>query len=447
MKRKGYLFERICSMENLLQAFHNASNGKRKRDEVKRFEADLDANLRQLQAELTTRTYTTSAYEVFIKYEPKRREIYKLPFRDRVVQWAIMQVLEPVWTPQFTSNTHACIRGRGIHSLLRQLRTDLRRDPDGTRYCLKIDVRKFYPSIDHGILKQVIRRKLKDSDVLWLLDGIIDSASGVPIGNYISQYFANLYLSELDHLLKEDVGVRYYYRYADDIVLLSDSKEYLSGVLVYINHYLNESRLLTLKSNFQIYPVESRGIDFVGYVTYHTHCLARKRNKQGLCRELAALRKKGLPDEEIRLRVAARMGFMKHCDSNHLLKILGMKKFSDIKPKQGKLTGGKYHIDTILNREIHITAFDVSQSKYDGEMLTLQYEIYEQMEDEQGKVIDDEGNPVMAWIKHITFTGSKALIRQLDGVELTEPVAAKIIKQPIGTDGKRCFYSIVDPDQ
>lgn len=447
MKRKGYLFERICSMENLLQAFQNASNGKRKRDEVKRFEADLDTNLRQLQVELTTRTYTTSAYEVFVKYEPKRREIYKLPFRDRVVQWAIMQVLEPVWTPQFTSDTHACIRGRGIHSLLRQLRTDLRRDPDGTRYCLKIDVRKFYPSIDHGILKQVIRRKLKDPDVLWLLDGIIDSASGVPIGNYISQYFANLYLSELDHLLKEDVGVRYYYRYADDIVLLSDSKEYLSGVLVYINHYLNDSRLLTLKSNFQIYPVESRGIDFVGYVTYHTHCLARKRNKQGLCRELAALRKKGLPDEEIRLRVASRMGFMKHCDSNHLLKILGMKKFSDIKPKQGKLTGGKYHIDTILNRETHITAFDVSQSKYDGEMLTLQYEIYEQMEDEQGKVIDDEGNPVMAWIKHITFTGSKALIRQLDGVELTEPVAAKIIKQPIGTDGKRCFYSIVDPDQ
>lgn len=448
MKRKGYLFERICSMENLLQAFQNASNGKRKRDEVKRFEADLDTNLRQLQAELTTRTYTTSAYEVFVKYEPKRREIYKLPFRDRVVQWAIMQVLEPVWTPQFTSNTHACIRGRGIHSLLRQLRADLRHDPDGTRYCLKIDVRKFYPSIDHGILKQVIRRKLKDPDVLWLLDGIIDSASGVPIGNYISQYFANLYLSELDHLLKEDVGVRYYYRYADDIVLLSDSKEYLSGVLVYINHYLNDSRLLTLKSNFQIYPVESRGIDFVGYVTYHTHCLARKRNKQGLCRELAALRKKGLPDEEIRLRVASRMGFMKHCDSNHLLKILGMKKFSDIKPKQGRLTGSKYHIDDILNREIHLMAFDISPSKYNSDqLLTLQYEIYEQMEDEHGKVIDDEGNPVMAWIKHITFTGSKALIHRLEGVELAEPVAAKIIKQPIGTDGKRCFYSIVDPDQ
>lgn len=447
MKRKGYLFEQICSMPNLLQAAHNAGKGKRQRDEVIAFEADLDANLRQLQEELATRTYKTSDYDVFVKYEPKRREIYKLPFRDRVVQWAIMQVLEPVWTPQFTSDTYACIRGRGVHALLKRLSADLRADPEGTRYCLKMDVRKFYPSIDHDTLKQVVRRKLKDPDLLWLLDGIIDSASGVPIGNYISQYFANLYLSELDHLLKEDIGVRYYYRYADDIVLLAGSKEFLSGALVYINHYLHESRYLSLKSNFQIFPVESRGIDFVGYVTYHTHSLARKRNKQGLCREVARLRKKGLSDEEIRLRVASRVGFMVHCNSNHLLKILGMKKFSDIKPNQGKLTGGKYNIDAILNREIHITGFDISQSKYEGDMLTLQYEIYEQLEDGQGKVIDDDGQPVMAWVKHITFTGSKALMRQLDGVELTEPVAAKIIKQPIGTDGKRCFYSIVDPDQ
>ena len=124
-----------------------------------------------------------------------------------------------------------------------------------------------------------------------------------------------------------------------------------------------------------------------------------------------------------------------------------MKKLSDIKPKQGKLTGGKYHIDTILNREIHLTGYDISKSKYDGEMLTIQYEIYEQLEDNSGKIVDDDGNPVMGWVKHITFTGSKALMRQFDGVELTEPVAAKIIKQPIGSDGKRCFYSIVDPDQ
>lgn len=447
MKRKGFLYGQVCSYQNLLLAAYNAGKGKRLRDEVMKFEADLETNLRQLQAELEGKTYKTSEYEVFIKCEPKRREIYKLPFRDRVVQWALMQVLEPIWTPTFSADTYACIQGRGIHSLLRKLRTDLRNDPEGTTYCFKMDVRKFYPSIDHAKLKEVVRKKIKDPDVLWLLDGIIDSADGVPIGNYISQYFANLYLSELDHQIKEFIGVRYYYRYADDIVVLSGSKSYLRGVQVFINDYLNNDRLLDMKGNYQIFPVESRGIDFVGYVTYHTHCLARKRNKKALCREVARLRKSGLKSEEIRLRVSSRLGFMYHCDSKHLINILDMKKFSDIKPKQGKLTGSKYHIDQILNREVHLTAFDISQSKYDGDMLTLQYEIYEQETDDHGPVIDDDGKPVMAWVRHITFTGSKALMRQLEGVELTEPVAAKIIKQPIGTDGKRCFYSIVDPDQ
>lgn len=166
MKRYGYLYERICSTDNLLLAAVNAAHGKRQREEVKVFEERLEDNLRQLQDELQSRTYKTSSYEVFVKYEPKRREIYKLPFRDRVVQWAVMQVLEPVWTPQFTADTHACIKGRGIHSLLRKLRNDLKADPEGTRYCLKLDVRKFYPSIDHETLKAVVRRKIKDPDVL-----------------------------------------------------------------------------------------------------------------------------------------------------------------------------------------------------------------------------------------------------------------------------------------
>lgn len=297
------------------------------------------------------------------------------------------------------------------------------------------------------MLKQVVRRKIKDAELLWLLDGIIDSAEGVPIGNYISQYFANLYLSELDHRLKERVGVSYYYRYADDIVVLGGSKERLREVKEYILDYLTRERKLRMKENWQIFPVESRGIDFVGYVTYHTHCLARKRNKQGLCREVAKLRKRGLSDEEIRLRTASRAGFMVHCDSIHLLNKLGMKKFSDIKPNQGKLTGTKYHIDTVLNREIHLTAYEISKSKINSDdMLTLQYEILEQLPTGDGRFqVDDEGKPVYGWVKHITFTGSKALIEQLRDVELTEPVAAKIIRQPIG-DGKRCFYKLVDPD-
>lgn len=451
MKRYGNLYAQICDINNLRLAAQNAASGKRRRSEVTAFFARLEENLEQLHRELTEKRYKTSPYDVFVKFEGKRREIYKLPFRDRVVHWAIMQVLEPIWTPQFTADTHACIKGRGMHSLLRKLREDLRNDPEGTAYCLKLDIRKFYPSIDHEKMKAVVRRKIKDPEVLWLLDSIIESAPGVPIGNYISQYFANLYLSELDHLLKEVAGVRYYYRYADDMVLLAGDKPTLHGWLVLINGWLNVERHVDLKSNYQVFPVESRGIDFVGYVTFHTHCLARKKNKQGLCRELAKLRKAGVPEAEIMLLTASRAGFMLHCDSKHLFKVLNMKKFSDLVPKTtGNLTGTKYHIDAILNREIHLTGYKLAPSKFNNDQsLTLQYEIEEQLTEtgadgQSRPVIDDDGNAVTGWVKHITFTGSQALIRQLEGVEITEPLRAKIIKQPI--DRGRCFYKIVDPD-
>lgn len=451
MKRYGNLYAQICDINNLRLAAQNAASGKRRRSEVTAFFARLEENLEQLHRELTEKRYKTSPYDVFVKFEGKRREIYKLPFRDRVVHWAIMQVLEPIWTPQFTADTHACIKGRGMHSLLRKLREDLRNDPEGTAYCLKLDIRKFYPSIDHEKMKAVVRRKIKDPEVLWLLDSIIESAPGVPIGNYISQYFANLYLSELDHLLKEVAGVRYYYRYADDMVLLAGDKPTLHGWLVLINDWLNVERHVDLKSNYQVFPVESRGIDFVGYVTFHTHCLARKKNKQGLCRELAKLRKAGVPEAEIMLLTASRAGFMLHCDSKHLFKVLNMKKFSDLVPKTtGNLTGTKYHIDAILNREIHLTGYKLAPSKFNNDQsLTLQYEIEEQLTEtgadgQSRPVIDDDGNAVTGWVKHITFTGSQALIRQLEGVEITEPLRAKIIKQPI--DRGRCFYKIVDPD-
>lgn len=448
MKREGHLYARICDERNLREAAWNAARGKRNRDEVHRYFARLEENIAELREELTAHRYRTSEYEIFEKMEGKRRIIYKLPFRDRVLHWAVMQVVEPLWTAQFTADTHACIKGRGMHTLLKKLRQDLRDDPEGTRYCLKVDIRKFYPSIDHTILKEVVRRKIKDPELLWLLDGIIESAPGLPIGNYISQHLANLYISELDHELKEVAGVRYYYRYADDMVILSGDKWDLHGLMVWLNDWLETRRNLSLKSNYQIYPVESRGIDFVGYVTYHTHCLARKKNKKGLCREVAKLRKRGVPEAEIMLRTASRAGFMTHCDSKHLLKTLDMKKFSDLVPKTtGNLTGTKYHIDAILNREIHLTGYKVAPSKYeaDGSALTLQYEIEEPLTENGKPVIDDEGQPVTGWVQHITFTGSKALVRQLEGVEITEPLRAKIIKQPI-QDGRRCFYKIVDPD-
>lgn len=446
MKKYGYLFEKIADMDNLREAFHNASRSRTKRCEVKEFAANLDVNLLQLQTELTGGKYHTSEYSTFTVYEPKERLIYRLPFRDRVIHWAIMLVLEPIWVKVFNRDTYACIKGRGIHPLLKKLRNDLATDAEGTQFCLKIDVRKFYPSIDHDIMKHIIRQKIKDKRLLALLDGIIDSTeTGVPIGNYLSQFFANLYLAELDHLVKEDVRVKYYYRFADDIVILAADKPRLHSLLVYINHYLHDRRNLAIKGNYQVFPVESRGVDYVGYVTFHTHCLARKANKKRLCRQVAALRKQGLTNEEIRLKAASRLGFMIHCNSYNLLNTINMKNFSEVAGSQGNLTGDKYHIDRIVGREIHLKGYEVTKSRYKGDCLTLQYEILEELKNADGTpTLNDDGTPRTGWVEHITFTGSEALVKQLKDVVLDEPCAAKIIKQPIGDKGK-FFYKITDP--
>lgn len=449
MRRFGYLYEQICSYDNLEEAFRCAAKKKRKRNYVKRFASNLEANLLHIQNELQTHTFQTSSYSTFVVHEPKERLIFRLPFRDRIVHWAVMLITESIWTKNLTRDTYACVKKRGIHPLLKKLKEKLHTFPAGTEFCLKIDVTKFYPSIKHDLLKDVIRSKIKDPHLLILLDGIIDSADGVPIGNYLSQYFANIYLSELDHLLKEYYDVNHYFRYADDMVVLAGSKEELHGLLVAINDYLIEYRHLFLKNNYQIFSVEDRGIDFIGYVTRHKYVLARKENKKRLCRKLAKLRKKGLSDEEIRQELSSFVGFMKHCNSRHLLNILGleMKKFSDFKKEGGNLTGSKYHIDAILGKEIHLKGFDVTDSKYekDKKCLTIQYDIEEQLRGPNGELLTNEdGTPKMGWVEHITFTGSEALIRQLDGVEFDEPCAARIIKQTIGDKGK-CFYNIVDP--
>ena len=246
-----------------------------------------------------------------------------------------MNVLEPRWVSSFTAETYSCIKNRGIHAAENKLKQALKKDPKGTTYCLKIDVRKFYPSINHDVLKTIIRRKLKDKKVLLLLDEIIDSADGVPIGNYLSQYFANLYLAYFDHLLKEEKKIKYYYRYADDIVILSESKTYLHLLLGEIKEYFGEIKL-EVKKNWQVFPVEARGIDFVGYVFYHTHTRMRKSIKQRLCRKLARLNKRDskVTAEGFKQAICPWWGWAKYCDSKNLIKELSKKSKYEIKFKR-----------------------------------------------------------------------------------------------------------------
>lgn len=322
MKRVRDLYHKIADIENLKLAARKAKKGKSNRPEVIYFFEHEDELLIKLQKQLLDHTYRTSEYTTFKIYEPKERVIYKLPFYpDRIVHHAVMNILEPIWTKVFISNTYSCIKGRGIHGAFRAVKKALR-DRENTKYCLKLDVRKFYPSINHSKLKDIIRRKIKDKELLMLLDEIIDSTDGVPIGNYLSQFFANLFISYLDHDLKEKLRIKYYFRYADDMVILSSNKQQLHEIKDYVQQRLTELDL-QLKDNHQIFEVESRGISFVGYVFYHDKVLLRKNVKVNMCKRSARLNKrKNLTKQKYRKDLCSYTGLAKFCNAKNLLKTI-----------------------------------------------------------------------------------------------------------------------------
>ncbi len=321
MKRIGNIYEKIINLDNLRLADEKARRGKLRSHGVKRHDKNRDSNILKLHEDLKNKTFRTSEYDIFKIYEPKERIIYRLPyFPDRIVHHAIMNVLEPIWVSVFTTDTYSCIKNRGIHGAMVKVKAAMK-DVENTRYCLKIDVKKFYPSIDHDILKDIIRRKIKCKDTLELLDQIIDSAPGVPIGNYLSQYFANLYLTYFDHWIKEVVHIKYYFRYADDMVFLHNDKAFLQGLLVNINNYLNTQLCLTLKGNFQVFPIDARGLDFVGFRFYHTHTQIRKSIKKNFCKAVARLNKKDkISENDYKQRISSWLGWAKYSNSKHLLK-------------------------------------------------------------------------------------------------------------------------------
>lgn len=331
MKRLNNLYHKIHHIDNINKADGKARKCKGRSYGVQKHDLKRDQDNQELSECLAKCQYKTSEYTTETIYEPKERLIYILPYYpDRITHHAIMNILEPVWTKIFTKDTYSCIKGRGIHALARKLQKDLKEDVQGTKYCLKLDIRKFYPSIDHGILKSIIRRKIKDRKVLQLLDEIIDSAPGVPIGNYLSQYFANLYMTYFDHWIKEDLKVKYYYRYADDIVLLSDSKDELRKWFIHLKEYLENNLKLQIKPNYQIYPSDSRGIDFVGYVFYHTHTKIRKSIKMKIWRLVRDYLAKRIDKGRFRAGMTSYAGWLKYCDSKNLL------------TKIQRLTGFKY---------------------------------------------------------------------------------------------------------
>jgi hypothetical protein len=366
MQRYNNLMVKLCSLENIQLADKNARKNKNNYYGIRVYDKDKEANDLKLLEDFKNGTYHTSSYKTFKIYEPKEREIFKLPYYpDRIAHHAIMNVVKEIWTKLFIKNTYSSIEGRGIHAAVKDIKEALK-DVEGTKYCLKLDIKKFYPSIDHEILKKIIRKKIKDIEFLRLLDEIIDSpdmqdfesikkGKSVPIGNYLSQYFANLYLTYFDHHMKEVMGCKYYFRYADDIVILSDSKEFLHKVLEDIKIQLAELKL-ELKPNYQIFPVADRGIDFIGYKFYHTHVLLRKSIKQRMLK----LINKRMSKNKLKTHLQSYFGWCKYCNSKHLLQNVEEKTeihFSN-------WLGEKKRLKDILNERIYLVDIAEYSSYY-----------------------------------------------------------------------------------
>lgn len=328
------LFNSICSMDNLYRAYQNAKSGKGWYKEVMQIEKRPFYYLAGLQYMLKNHLFKTSEYEIFILNEgKKKRDVYKLPFfPDRIAQWAILQVIEPFLVANMTADTYSAIPGKGIQPIVNDLRgyyktkrvdgkkksvwvpSILLSDEENTRYCYKIDLHHYYQSINHEVLKQKFRKVFKDPELLWLLDEIADSINtateedlielslsgeievdpntGIPIGNYMSQYSGNFYLSSFDHWVKEELHTKHNYRYMDDVVIFSSSKEELHEIHKKVTAYLRDYLHLNIKGNYQIFPTKVRGVDFVGYRFFGEYTLLRKSTAINFKRKMRACRKK-----------------------------------------------------------------------------------------------------------------------------------------------------------
>lgn len=328
------LFNSICSMDNLYRAYQNAKSGKGWYKEVKQIEKRPFYYLAGLQYMLKNHLFKTSEYEIFILNEgKKKRDVYKLPFfPDRIAQWAILQVIEPFLVANMTTDTYSAIPGKGIQPIVNDLRgyyktkrvdgkkksvwvpSILLSDEENTRYCYKIDLHHYYQSINHEVLKQKFRKVFKDPELLWLLDEIADSINtateedlielslsgeievdpntGIPIGNYMSQYSGNFYLSSFDHWVKEELHVKHYYRYMDDVVIFASSKEELHEIHRKVTAYTRDYLHLNIKGNYQIFPTKVRGVDFVGYRFFGEYTLLRKSTAINFKRKMRACKKK-----------------------------------------------------------------------------------------------------------------------------------------------------------
>lgn len=336
-------YERMCDFEELYRCYLDARRQKRYRDDIMEFTDRLEPNLFEIKRELESQTYEVGEYHTFFIHDPKTRLIMSLKFKDRIVQWAVYHELMPRYDKIFIDDSYACRKGKGIHAAIDRLQYWLRKvsRQDGDWYFMKLDISKYFYRIDHAVLLDILRQRIADERLMWLLGQIIDNRNmrfglppgkspddcteeerlsdrGMPIGNLTSQLFANIYLNELDQYCKHVLKIKMYIRYVDDIVIVG-KKEQLALLKDSIGLFLRERLHLDLNERKTVIRPVSSGIDFVGYRVWATHRKLKKQTARRCIRRTKLLCK-GLAEnkysyKEYQRVMASYKGLLQHCDS------------------------------------------------------------------------------------------------------------------------------------
>lgn len=376
MRREGHIIEEIVAYPNMAQSFDQVLRGTaRKRSRQGRYLlAHREDVIKELSQQIADGTYSIAdGYrERTIIESGKERRIQILTMKDRIAVHAVMSVVDEHLKRRFIRTTSASIKGRGMHDLKAYIERDLQQYPDETRYCYKFDISKFYESVDQQSIIDCVKRVFKDAKLIAILERFVRMMpNGVSIGLRSSQGLCNLLLSvHIDHILKDRLGCRFFYRYCDDGAILASSKEELWKWRDIV-HNCVESIGLSIKGNERVFPVAS-GIDFLGYVIYPDHALIRKRIKQKFARKIGEVKSR----KRRRELIASFYGMAKHAQCNHLFnKLTGkeMKSFKDLnvayKPDDGKkrFPGAVVGIRELVNLPIVVRDFEIGVKTSHGE--------------------------------------------------------------------------------
>lgn len=319
MKRTGYIYDRICDADNIKYAIRMAARRKTNQRSVARILENIDEYSENLSQILREKAYIPSPYKIKVikdKTAGKSRVISCPKFwPDQVIHWAVMTPLRHVLSRGVYEHSAGGMPGKGAHSAYKTCRKWIVRDPRNTKYVLKMDVRHFYQSVDNNVLKVALRKIIKDRDALWLLDTIIDSAAGLPIGNYTSVWLSDIYLRGLDRLIKQDLKAVYYLRYVDDMVVFGRNKKDLHKTRKAISEYLKNELRLEMKGNWQVFPLRHRDLDFLGYRINRTRTILRKKTSLRIRRRVKKIASKGTVSYRDAAAMVSYFGLMDACNS------------------------------------------------------------------------------------------------------------------------------------